>query len=100
MAHHGLRHALLGQVGAAGGLIEQPGHIHHGVVVDGHHHVGILDVVNPRHVLVADAFNAMRPEAVLEQGGALQRLAGHNLAAGEELLHIVAAGDGAGRAGG
>ncbi len=58
-----------------------------------------IDIVDPGDVLVADAFDAVRAEAVLEQRRALQRLAGADLAAGERLLHVVAAGDRAGRAG-
>jgi hypothetical protein len=100
LTYQTLRHTLFHQHGLSIFLIEQPGNIDHGVVVDGHHQVGIAHVVDPRHVLVADAFDAVRPESVLKQGRALQGFARGDLAAGEDLLHIIAAGDGARRTGG
>ncbi len=51
-------------------------------------------------MLVADAFDAMGAEAVEQQRGALQRFAGGDLAGRELFLQVVAAGDGACRAGG
>ena len=92
--------AHLGQVLLALRLVEQADHLHRDLVVDRHHHVGVLDVVDPRHVLVADALDAVRAEAVAEQGRALQRLGGGQLALGEQLLQLVARIDRAGRAGG
>ncbi len=91
---------FFGQIAASGRLVEQAGDIDDGIVVDGDYDIGVLDIVDPGHVLVADALDAVSAETVLQQGGALQCFAGNDLAAGEELLHIVAAGDGAGRAGG
>ena len=38
------------------------------LVVDGDGHVGVLDVVDPRNVLVADALDAVAAETVVENG--------------------------------
>ncbi len=51
-------------------------------------------------MLVSDALDAVVAEARLQQGGALQRLAGGHLGGRELLLEVVAAADGAGRTGG
>ena len=51
-------------------------------------------------MLVADAFDAVRAESVLEQGRALQGFAGGDLAVREDLLHVIAAGDRPRRTGG
>ena len=45
------------------------------LIVDGNGHVGILHVVDPGDVLVADALDAVAAEAVIQNGGALQSLA-------------------------
>ncbi len=94
------RNTVLNQERASVFLVEQTGDVDHGVVVDGHHQVGVADIVDPRHVLVADALDAVRPESVLEQGRALQGFAGGDLAAREDLLHVIAAGDRPRRTGG
>ena len=47
-------------------------------------------------MLVADAFDPVGSEAVLQQGGALEGLAHGNFASGEDLLEIVPAGGGPG----
>ena len=52
-----------------------------------------LCFMNPRHMLVADAFNAMRAESVFQKCGALQGFACDDLAFGEDLLEIIAAGN-------
>ena len=83
-----------------GRLVEQAHDVDHRVIIDRDDQIGILDIVDPGHVLVADAFDAVRAKAVLQQGGALQRFAGDNLAARENLLEVIAAGNGAGRTGG
>ena len=70
------------------------------LIVDGDGHVGVLHVVDPGNVLVADALDAVAAEAVLENGGALQRLAHAELEAGIALLEQVARAHGAGGAGG
>ena len=99
LADDRFRHALAGQELSPFRFVEQAAQVDHGIVVDGHHHVGVLDIMNPRDVLVADALDAVCTEAVLQQGRALQRFAGHDLAVGEDLLHVIAAGDGPGRTG-
>ena len=95
-----LGHALALEILPAFRLVEQAGDAHHVVIIDGDDHVGVLDVVDPGHVLVANAFDAVRAEAVLQKGRALQRFAGDDLAGGEDLLHVVAAGDRPGGTGG
>ena len=77
-------------------LVEQAEQAHAGLVVDGQHHIGVFHVVDPGDVLVADALDAMPAKAVQDKGGTLECLAGSDLAGGEELLHIIAAADGAG----
>ena len=54
-------------------LVEQAEQRQALLVVDRGHHVGVAHVVDPRHVLVADAFDAMAAEAELVERGALQR---------------------------
>ena len=56
-----------------GRLIEQAEQCHALLIVDRRDHVGVADVVNPGHVLVADAFDAMTAEAELVERRALQR---------------------------
>ena len=57
------------------GVVEQAQQLLAVFVVDVDDHVGVLHVVDPRHVLVANALDAVPAEAVLEQRGALERLA-------------------------
>ncbi len=71
-----------------------------GVIVESDRHVGVLGVVDPGDVLVADALDAVLAEPVVEQGRALERFAGRDLRVGVELLEVVAGGDGSGRTGG
>ncbi len=91
-------HAHLRQILLAFRLVEQADQLDRRFVVNGHHHVGVLDVVNPRHVLVADAFDAVRAEAVVQQRRALQRFAGAEFAVREDFLQVVAGPDRARRA--
>ena len=70
------------------------------LVVDGDGHVGVLDVVDPGDVLVADALNAVSAEAVVQDGGALEGLAYGQLQAGIALLEEVPGAHGPGGAGG
>ena len=49
--------------------VEQTQEIHGVIVVDGTDNVRILDVVDKRDVLVADTFNAVTAEAVVQDGG-------------------------------
>ena len=51
-------------------------------------------------MLVTDTLDAVGAEAILQQGGTLQRFAGDDDAAGESLLHVIAAGNRASRPGG
>ena len=60
----------------AGRLVEQPEQRHALLIIDRRDHVGVAHVVNPRHVLVADAFDAMAAEAELIERRALQRFGG------------------------
>ena len=69
-------------------------------VVDVDDHVGVLDIVDPGDVLVADAFDAVAAEAVIKDGRALERFADGQLHAGIALLQKVARGHRAGGAGG
>ena len=69
-------------------------------VVDVDDHVGVLDIVDPGDVLVADALDAVAAEAVVEDGRALERFADGELHGGVALLQKVARGHRAGGAGG
>ena len=63
-------------------------------------HVGVLDIVDPGDVLVADAFDAVAAEAVIQDGRALQRFADSQLHARIALLEEVTRRHRAGGAGG
>ena len=93
-----LVHAQAGEVALAFRLVEEAQDAHAVFVIDGRHGVGVADVVNPGHVLVADALDAVVTEAVHEQGGALDGLGGHDLGARVQALEVVPGGDGAGAA--
>ena len=86
-------HGGLGLVDAAIG----GGHLRHhrAVAVDGigQHRdddVVVVDVVDPRDVLVADALDVVPAVAVVEERGALHRLEAHNLVLEPDLLEAVA----------
>ena len=66
------------------------------LVVDGNGHVGVLHVMDPRNVLVADTLDAVAAEAVVQNGRALQGLADGELHAGIALLQQIAGGHRAG----
>ena len=89
----GFGHTFFDEIGASVLFVEEARDVDHRVIVNGGDNICVLGVVDPRHVLVADAFDAMRAESVFEQGGALQGFAGDDLAIGEEFLHVIAAGD-------
>ena len=91
----GVHTGLLGQIPQALLLGEEPQQPLGVLVVDVDDHVGVLHVVNPGDVLVADALNAVVAEAVVQDGGALEGLAHRQLHAGVDLLQVVAAADGA-----
>ena len=78
------------EVFLAGRLIEEPNGRNRRLVIDGEHHVGVLHVVNPRYVLVANALDAMLAKAVSKQRGALGGFAGGDAAAREVLLQVIA----------
>ena len=69
-------------------------------VVNVDDHVGVLDIVDPGDVLVADAFDAVATEAVIQNGRALERFADGELHAGITFFQKVACGHRAGGAGG
>ena len=69
-------------------------------VVNVDDHVGVLDIVDPGDVLVADAFDAVAAEAVIQNGRALERFADGELHAGITFFQKVACGHHAGGAGG
>ena len=70
------------------------------LVVDGDGHIGVLHVVDPGDVLVADTLDAVAAKAVIQNGGALQGLAHGQLQVGIALLQQITGGHGAGGAGG
>ena len=70
------------------------------LVVDGDGHIGVLHVVDPGDVLVADTLDAVAAEAVVQNGGALQCLTHGQLQVGIALLQQITGGHGAGGAGG
>ena len=63
LAMTSLRHALLAQVVLADLLVEQAHQLHDLLVVHGGDGIRVAHVVDPRDVLVADAFDAVRAEA-------------------------------------
>ena len=76
------RRRLRGAGIAALVFVEQAHELHRLLVVDGRNQVGVAHVVNPRHVLVADALDAVLAEAELQQGRALQRFGGDDAMSG------------------
>ena len=79
----------------AGRVVKQPQQPLGVLVVDVDDHVGVLHIVDPGDVFVADALDAVVAEAVFQNGGALKGLAHRQLQAGVDLLEVVAAADGA-----
>ena len=67
-----------------------------GLVADGSHHVGVVDVVDERYVLVADALDVVLTEAVVEHRRALEGLDRHDAGA-VVVLQAVTGAQGAGR---
>ena len=57
--------------------------LHNIGIINGSKHIGILHIMDPWHMLVTDAFNPVGAKAVFQQGWALQRFAGDNLADGK-----------------
>ena len=90
-----LRHPGLPQVVMARRVVKQPQQPLGVLVVDVDDHVGVLHIVDPGDVFVADALDAVVAEAVFQNGGALKGLAHRQLQAGVDLLEVVAAADGA-----
>ena len=70
------------------------------LVVDVNDHVGVLDVMDPRDMLVADALDAVTAEAVVQDRGALQGFADAELEVRVLLLEVVARAHRACRTGG
>ena len=70
------------------------------LIVDGDSHIGILHVVDPGDVLIADTLDAVTAEAVVKDGGALQCFTNTQLHGGIQILQTIACAHGAGRAGG
>ena len=81
-------------------LVEHPQQPHRRLVIDRGDEVGGADVVNPRHVLVADPLDAVAAEPGRQQRRALQRLGDRDRAAGVGALEEVARSQRAGGAGG
>ncbi len=100
LADRFFRDALARQVPPPGRLVEQAHDVDHRIIINRDDQIGILDIVDPGHVLVANTFDAVRAKAIVQQGGALQRFTGNNLAARENLLEVITAGNGPGRTGG
>ncbi len=93
-------HALIDEVRLAGRVVEEAADRHRRLVVEADGDIGVLDVVDPRDVLVADALDAMLAEPVVEDGRALHRLGGGDDARRIQLLEVVTRADGACRPGG
>src|SRR5262245_13510724 len=70
------------------------------LIVDGRHHIGVAGVVDPWHVLVADAFDAVAAEAELVESGTLQRFGGDNSKLRVSRAEVVASRNRARAAGG
>ena len=84
--HQRIRHSSAGQQALPRRLIEQPRNRHRRHIIHRHHHIRIADVVNPRNVFIANAFDAVRTKTILNKCRALQGLTRHNLAVRELLL--------------
>ncbi len=100
LLHQFFGDTALDEIGASRFLVEEPRDVDHSIIVNRHNQVCILCIVDPWDVLVADAFDAVRAESVFEQGRALQGFACGNLAIGENLFHVIAAGNRPCRTGG
>ena len=64
------------------------------LIIDIDHHIRVLYIVDPRNVLVADAFDPVTAEAVVQQGRALKGLTNGQLQMRIQLLQAVACGHG------
>ena len=82
------------------GIVEQSEQFLAVFIVDGNNHIRVLDIVDPRYVLVADAFDSVPAETVVQQGRTLERFADGELAARILLFQIIACAHGASRTGG
>ena len=91
----GLIHAAGAQVIQARRVVEQPQQALGVLVVDVDDQIGVLHIVDPGDVLVADALDPVVAEAVFQDGGTLQRLAHRQLQGGVDLLEVIPAADGA-----
>ena len=81
-------------------LVEQAHQLHGLLVIHGRDQVGVAHIVNPRNMLVADAFDAVLAESELQQGGTLQGLGRHHPDAGMLRAQVVAGGNRSGGTGG
>ena len=79
------------------GLVKQPEQREALFVVDRGHHIGVADVVDPWHVLVADPFDAMPSETELVERGALQCFRCDDAHVRVDRAEIIARRDRAGR---
>ena len=83
-------HALLFQIIAADRLVEEAEELLGIFIIDVDDQVCILYIVDPRNMLVADALDAVRAEAVVEQGRALESFADTDLGCRIQILDAVA----------
>ena len=61
-----VRHTAPAEQSVTLGFIEEPDEVHRRLIVDRRHEIGMAQVVDPRDMLVTDALDAMRAEAVRE----------------------------------
>src|SRR5690606_37941386 len=54
-------------------------------------HIGIFNIVDPGHMFIPDAFDAVRTKSILHQGWTLQCFAGNDLTGWEYLFQIIPA---------
>ena len=85
------------KIGLALAAVEQQVEGVRALIGDADHQVAVHDVVDERHVLVADALDVVRAVAVVEQGRAFDRF-DHRDARAQGLLQVVAGAQRPGRA--
>ncbi len=81
--HKFRRHTLLHQISATGWFIEKTNQTHASLIVNGHYHVRVPEIVDPGDVLVANTLDAMSAVTIKEQSWTLQCFAGSHFAGRE-----------------
>ncbi len=75
-------------------FVKETRQVNHRLVINGGDEVSIAHIMDPRHMFIANALNAVRAKTVREQGRAFLGFAGDDFAGWEALLEVIPGGDG------